>query len=127
MTLFPWGDFLKATGFLGWLVGALRGCGYWLESTEAVLVETLYFAEESGIDLAEAAARLLALLDAMEALRDASPRSPWLGAPVAHRAGRGALRPSWTLGSGSQSTAWALTLTLQDNYNTYHPLAGFTR
>ena len=69
---------LRGDSFLQRLVKLLRGCGYHIGSTEAVLVETLYFVEKSGGSLMHAASLLLGLLDAVEALRERPLSSPLL-------------------------------------------------
>lgn len=62
---------LRGDEFHAALIEALRGCGLRVAATEAVLVETLYFAEKDGLDLAVFAERLLGALDGgVEALRD---------------------------------------------------------
>lgn len=74
----PLSRLLEGDPFHLWLVGGLRACGYRVGSTEAVLVETLYFAEKSRADLADAATGILAILEYVEALREEPLRSPLL-------------------------------------------------
>ena len=74
----PLSRLLRGDKFLQWLISVLQDCKYRIESTEAVLVETLYFVEKSGLDLDIAASKLLALLKHVEALRDKPLRSSLL-------------------------------------------------
>jgi len=78
LTLCPLSRLLGGEKFLQWLIGVLQDRNYYMESTEAVLVETLYFTKKRGSDLAVAASKLLALLEHVEALRDKPLRSPLL-------------------------------------------------